>query len=384
MLRRIFCAGLFTVYSIVLAWTFIFSLIELFPAILTVIPLNEIKYYALKKTYVSDPELVFVYRETGYVHTTSFVGDLYSADYGIPARAVDYVATYTEHGFRKNSSRAPYDIAVIGDSYVEFGESDENTFTEFLKRETGLSVLNIGRGWYGPYQYLELLRRYVLEARPKYVLLAFFAGNDFNDITQYEAWKAGGRYYFYRDLDSKNIVSRFALATKDVGRYLTAKIKRALGDKDTKRLDRSSYGIIKIGNENVPMVFPRWETEVSTEQLTAIKSLLSEFKSLCYKHQIIPVLIYIPTATQVYARLYSTESNSHFIARLRSVPPDNPSLRTIASLATELGIDFINLLPVFQNKAADGSLIYYPFDTHWNVEGRRTAASFIASYLDLR
>src|SRR5688572_4256869 len=119
MLRKIFCAGLFTLYSIVLAWTLIFSLIELFPAILTIIPLNEIKYYAWKKTYVSDPELVFVYRQTDYVHTTSFVGDLYSADYGIPAQAVDYVATYTEHGFRKNSSRAPYDIAVIGDSYVE-------------------------------------------------------------------------------------------------------------------------------------------------------------------------------------------------------------------------------------------------------------------------
>jgi hypothetical protein len=26
-------------------------------------------------------------------------------------------------------------------------------------------------------------------------------------------------------------------------------------------------------------------------------------------------------------------------------------------------------------------LLYYPFDTHWNVEGRRTAAAFIASHL---
>jgi hypothetical protein len=38
-------------------------------------------------------------------------------------------------------------------------------------------------------------------------------------------------------------------------------------------------------------------------------------------------------------------------------------------------------LSVFKNKAAEGHLLYYPFDTHWNVEGRRTAAAFIASHL---
>jgi hypothetical protein len=379
MLRNVFRSGVFTLYSIVFGWILVFLLIELFPGILTIIPLKDIKYYALKKEYVSDPTLVFVYRQTNYVHRASFVGDLFSPDYKIPVEAVDYVATYNEHGFRKNSSHPPYDIAAIGDSYIEIGESDETTFTELLKRETGLSVLNIGRGWYGPYQYLELLKRYALEAKPKYLLFAFFAGNDFNDITQYEAWRAGGRYYSFRDLDRENILTRFALASGDFGNYFKRKSKALLMSKNPTSRGASFLGIINIGNKQVPMMFPRWEREITNQEITALRSILSEFKSICHKHQIIPLLIYIPTATQVYAELYSSDSNGQFIERVMN-SLDNPSLHAIANLTTELHIDFINLLPVFKKKAADGHLLYHPFDTHWNLEGRRTAASFIASY----
>ena len=382
-MKQLFSWGMCALSSLVSGWILVFLFIELFPGILAVIPFQEIKYYALKKEYISDPTLVFTYRQTNYAYRKSFIGDLYSTGYGLPAQPVDYLATYTEQGFRKNSSQAPYSVAVIGDSYIEFGESDEKTFTELLKAEGGLSVFNIGRGWYGPYQYLELLRRYALAVKPKYVFLAFFSGNDFNDITEYEAWRAGGRYYFYRDLDNQNIVSRFTLATTDVVRYLKHRIKRVLGYETARRFDHSFLGVIRIGSKKVPMVLPRWETEVTTQQLTGIKSILSEFNSICHEHGIVPVVIYIPTATQVYGPLYSGDSNSHFIARVRSAP-DNPSLQAIAGLAAELHMDFINLLPVFQEKAAEGNLLYYPFDTHWNLEGRRAAAALVASYLHRR
>jgi SGNH hydrolase-like domain, acetyltransferase AlgX len=384
LLRRSFGVGLFSIYSIVLGWILVFLLIEFFPDILNVMHLQGVRYYALKKEYISDPQLVFVYRRVNHVYRSSFVGDLFSPDYKVATESIDYVARFNEYGFRKSSSGPPYDIAVIGDSYIEFGESDETIFTEILHRETGLSVLNLGRGWYGPYQYLELLKRYALNPSPKYVFFCFFAGNDFNDITQYEVWKAGGKYNFYRDLDNQSIISRFVLATSDVFFYLKQEIKRVLNMKaDNVRSDLSKFGIIQIGNKKVPMVFSRWEKEVINEQLSAMKSIISEFKSICYENDIIPVLIYIPTATQVYAELYSPDSNSQFIDRVMN-NPDNPSLQAIATLVTQLNIDFINLLPVFKQRAADGYLLYYPFDTHWNIEGRRTAASFIASYFEKR
>jgi hypothetical protein len=379
MLRRLFQLSFVILYSLVLSGVFSFLLIELFPGILNAISLDHIRYYALKREYVDDPDLVFVYRKKNYVLRSRFSGDLSSPEDGISTQSIDYVATFNELGFRKNSSVPPYDIAVIGDSFIEFGENDESTFTELLRHETDLRILNLGRGWYGPYQYLEVLKRYAIPEKPRYVIFCFFAGNDFNDIAQYQLWRASGKYYFYRDLHDQNIASRLFFATSDVWGYLTRRIKQASAKESTRR-DPSTFGIIEVRNKQVSMVFPHWEKEITTEQAQELRMILREFKSLASRNHFVPILVYIPTANQVYADFYSSKSNYQFINRVRSTP-DNPSLRSIEGLAGELDLDFINLLPVFKRRAAEGQLIYYPFDTHWNVEGRRTAASFIAAYL---
>src|SRR5262245_31623199 len=122
MLRRFFRSCLFTIYSVSFVWTLFFLLIEMFPDILTIVQLPDIMYYAQKKHYVSDPHLIFVYRNTDYIERRIFTGDLFTPEYGIKAEVMDYVATYNRLGFRKNSSGPPYDIAVIGDSYIEIGE----------------------------------------------------------------------------------------------------------------------------------------------------------------------------------------------------------------------------------------------------------------------
>ena len=173
----------------------LFLAIEIRPEFLNHINLEPIPYYALKKAapnYISDPDLVLVHRKTDFVFETQLVGDMYKPEYDVQPTPRKYLATY-QNGFRKNSSAPPYDVAVIGDSYIEIGDSDDVTFPELLKAETGLSVVNLGRGWYGPPQYLEVLRRYATKAKPKYVLFCFFAGNDFEDISQYKRWKNEGR-----------------------------------------------------------------------------------------------------------------------------------------------------------------------------------------------
>lgn len=380
MLRKFVKLGLFTIYSLSLGCMLFLLLIEIFPDILTVLPLQGIQYYALKSNYVSDPELVFVYRQTNTVKRSKFVGDSYKPEYGVPPESIDYVATYDWRGFRKNSSGPPYDIAVVGDSYIEIGESDETTLTELLARETALSVLNLGRAWYGPYQYLELLKRYVLDAKPQYVFFCFFAGNDFGDIKQYEQWKAGGEYYFYKAIDNQSLLSRLMIATRGTLYVLKRKIKSIFTPTSKAKLEWSKLGIIDLEGKKIPMFFDYWEKEVTNEQRTALKSIISQFKSICDSKHIIPILVYIPTASQVYAELSSNDSNAAYIDRVKNTL-GNPSLEALEMIASQLEVDFINLLPLFQSQAHKGRLLYYPFDTHWNIEGRRTAASFLASYL---
>lgn len=338
------------------------------------LPLPGIHYYALKQRYVTDPELVFVYRHTGYVAHWSFTGDLHW--YGIQPKPIEYVATYDAQGFRKNSTGPPYDVAVIGDSYIEIGETDDVTFAELLRGEAGMSVMNLGRAWYGPHQYLEVFKRYAVPARPRYAMICFFAGNDFNEITEYEQWRTEGRYYFYR----RGVLARFALATRDTFGLLARKAMVVFSRETRIGPDPYTFGIIDVGSQKIPMAFAYWEREVTGQQHSALKVILRELKTVADGQGIIPILVYVPTATQVHAGRYSHESSPQFVERVKSSRA-NPSLEALSRIAAELGIELANLLPTFEAQADRGHLLYYPFDTHWNVEGRRAAAAFVGSFL---
>jgi hypothetical protein len=199
-------------------------------------------------------------------------------------------------------------------------------------------------------------------------------------MKQYENWKAGGQYYFYKDIANQNIISRFRMATQDTLEFLGHETLSMLIPGFRAKLDLSKFGIIGVKNKKIPMVLHYWEEDVTDPQLTALRSIISEFKSISHSKGIIPILIYIPTATQVYAELYSAESNNQFINRVKNTK-GNPSLDALMMIAGQLDLDLLNLLPVFKSEASKGRILYHSFDTHWNREGRQTAASFIASYL---
>ena len=89
---------------------------------------------------------MFVPRQANkVVDAVEFRGDGYSHGFGVEVSPISYHASYTNKGFRTNSSKPPFDVLVIGDSYIEFGESDDSTLSELLKQESGLSTLNLGR-----------------------------------------------------------------------------------------------------------------------------------------------------------------------------------------------------------------------------------------------
>ncbi|HKU50846.1 MAG TPA: hypothetical protein VJQ25_00140, partial [Nitrospira sp.] len=152
---------LYAAYLVFSSTFLFFSLLEFAPGLAQRMNLQPIRYYAQSREYRPDDTLVFIpTRATQGTPTTlptEFVGELYSPDYGVPITALKYHATYTADGFRSNSSTSDFKVLVVGDSYVEIGEEDALTLSEQLKQVSGLSTFNLGRGWYGPFQYLELL-----------------------------------------------------------------------------------------------------------------------------------------------------------------------------------------------------------------------------------
>ena len=82
----------------------------------------------------------------------------------------------------------------IGDSFTEAGWiPEEQTFVRRVADRTGLRVVNLGRGAYGPQQESIVLKRFGLRYRPKFVVWQLFEGNDLTDAKNFAAWRADPR-----------------------------------------------------------------------------------------------------------------------------------------------------------------------------------------------
>jgi hypothetical protein len=387
MLWRFGRVLLVAAYASLVVSLLLFSLFEFFPSLLDAVNLQAIAYYALKRELLVDPTLVFVLRKVDYVLQTTWKGDQYSSEYGVDVVPIPYVATTNAEGFRPNSAGPPYEIVLVGDSFLAMGEDDASTLSERLRAVSGRATFNLSRSWYGPYQYLELLKRYGLALRPKVVLLGFYAGNDIEDIREYHRWLREHRYYFYADHAQRSFVVRYAIALADTGASLRDTIAKRLA-RQTRPVApgeiHPNLGLIRVGAQAVPMVFGDWNPAGSAAQLLAtaewqaLHALLTEFHHLCRAEGILPVLLYIPSKSQVYAEAALPHSGQRFVqAAARQHPIRTNMVEAITTLAQQIELPLINLLPYFEQQAEAGRLLYYPFDTHWSGEGIQAAADYV-------
>src|SRR5262249_19688141 len=122
-------------------------------------------------------------------------------------------------GFRNNSTKGFADVVAIGDSYIAFALNEADTFGKRLEKLSGLTVVNLGVGGYGPFQYLEVLKRYGIKRKPKYALFGFYEGNDISDIRQYLHWKAGKDSYYSAKVLAGNFLQRYILVVSGAFKY---------------------------------------------------------------------------------------------------------------------------------------------------------------------
>jgi hypothetical protein len=107
------------------------GVLQAFPDLMTMMAVEKVKYYALKKNYLPDPQLVFVYRDPAswgkWVYT--WPGDEYDPRYGGDAPPVTLAYSYDQNGFRPNRAGPPFDIIAVGDSYLERPRISVDPFT---------------------------------------------------------------------------------------------------------------------------------------------------------------------------------------------------------------------------------------------------------------
>ncbi len=353
----------------------VFTLFEIFPDLPARLHLTTvIPYYALKERYVPDPSLIFKIRPF-YSYRGVFPGDIHGFFLKSSFKAPPYEAIYDADGFRNEHGHNKTDVTVIGDSYMEVGLSNQDTFAAWLEKSSGLLTANYGMGWYGPFQYVEVLKRYAIENKPRFALFCFFEGNDLDDIFYYMKWQQGGAYYRFNP--SGNILERFAACLKESA---WAMIKFLIRRWDPRRAE------IRLGNTAYHTAFvysantrSRQELEKSAE-VVKLKQLLKEFNEICAQDGIQPVVLFIPSKSHIYlpyASLPAMDPSKIDAQKKGRAEVEN----SVHSAAQEIGMPWLSFTPLFEKMAMEGKFVYYETDTHWNTEGRRAAAEATAAFL---
>ena len=106
---------------------------------------------------------------------------------------------------------------------------EPDTFGRRLETISGLKVANLGVAGYGPFQYLEVLKRYALPLKPKYAFFVFYAGNDIDDMRSYRTWETEGGYHIGYLL-SRSFPMRYLAASSGFARFLRSLRTRHEGD----------------------------------------------------------------------------------------------------------------------------------------------------------
>ena len=395
-----FPIGLVLASASLLVTSFIlFSFFELFPSFIKPLHFDITGYYAYKASYLPDAKLAYIEKPFHTDVTHDFRGHAYSPLYGIDVKPTTVEWKTDGEGFRNSRTLSSADIVVMGDSYIEYGDNEADTFGKRLERHLPrLTVANLGKAGYNPFQYLEVFKRYGLKKQPKYALFCFYEGNDINEMKQYLQWQRGDKNAsnLYYTMGSKTFFQRYKIALQEILHLLRATAFNLIQLPLIKILDTQHYIIhpdlallrLPNGTYHKMLFIPRLskaspEEMLRSDEWIALKNILMDFKNTSFQHDIVPIVLYIPTPTHIYASYSTKESGNNWLAELNEqVAAKENAHAALQNLVKQTGVPFISLVPVFERQAAAGRLLYYPMDSHWNSEGREVAAQFVADILN--
>ena len=350
--------AILAVLSLTLSSLVLFGALELFPSLIKTLHLEVISpYHAYKANYIYDEQLLFKEKPFNQSVTVGFKGANYSPIYGIDVAPITIDWRADENGFRNSRKTDFADLVVIGDSYMDYGADESNTFPKILQEQLpGLTVMNLAKSGYGPFQYLEVLKRFGLKYKPRYAIFAFYGGNDILDIQNYLDWKAG-KLQTYGDLTyiaaQNSFLRRYWLALRTIANQANAAalvmIQMVLDENpllgEEKYKIHPDLAVVDLGNGKQHKIHiadstTRLQEAMSVqENWVALERILREFKDLCATHQIMPIVLYIPSPSHVYAQFTTRESGGNWLLiREREIAARKDAENAVGRLVHSAGI----------------------------------------------
>lgn len=337
--------------------------------------------------YDRGPELCIAYPDFQWIQKVDDIDKQYGAQEQI---------TQDANGFcnvQSKAERSHNDILFIGDSFTWcWTLQPEKTFSALLENALDQDTYNIAFPGIGPYEYVEILKRFGLQYSPKLVVMNIYEGNDLRDGMRY--WKsvqentprekASDKQPDGSD-DKSFLFSRLLDSSYSLN-FISAAVEAT--DKRFFRDTVNFHYQVRVGDDNVPMnVTNSDRDEVKNAHrlsqgevdLDVWKEALVEFLKLARTHQFIPVVTYIPSAYTAYSEsvVFEDSDVGQDVAFLSSM-----QRKHLAALAAELDFFYFDLTPDLQKAVLSGTLAYFPGNVHLTERGHGLIAEALVPQLE--
>jgi hypothetical protein len=324
-----------------------------------------------------------------------------------------------ERGFCNPPGAVPQgttvDFVALGDSFTacmneppdsEAPESYINWPFE-TARLAGLSVYNISRGGDGPYEYVQLLKHYGLQFRPRAVIMQLYEGNDLRDAVRYRTYKEAPPdekerlplrasweplHIPYEGLMGNALSERsyaYGFAVIGTAYALSHAIEffQWLTDNPNYIDFRFTLGyppepvVMNADNDQKDEVRTARSAQAGEISFSEFDAALENYAELARANNFKPFLSYAPAAHVSYREAVSFAKPELKETMLRY---SETQRSYIAGKCAELGIVFIDLTPALQAKIAElngTKLLYNPDNIHFNVLGHHVVSEAVRAVL---
>jgi hypothetical protein len=283
----------------------------------------------------------------------------------------------TDHeGFRNAADLQQADIVFIGDSHTEAGYlSESDTFASRVAKQMGIVGRNLGRINHCPSEELVIFQEYGLACDPQTVVWQICEHNDLVDECLYRDWLGYGMPSLQPPATIRSESWRSRSPSFRLFRYL-----RSLEPWPWEGTFRDSAGtnhpMLFVGpltaahrprvNRGFPLMVASLEAGVQLSKRSGIRLLV-----LLIPEKLRVMGHYVKFSEETQARL-----GPHW-----DLADDESIAHYLTVLCERWDVDFLDMTAPLKQLAAEGEMVYLPYETHLSSSGHRAVAEQIVKLL---
>jgi hypothetical protein len=321
--------------------------------------------------------------------------------------------TIDKNGFRNKEVRELYDMVVVGDSFVAGSQvSDNQCWTELLRKSQGVSVYNMGVSGTAPNVYLNNFVLLGRQLKPQTVVVTIFEGNDFRDaepLKTAEDVKAGKRQSKVSQINIPDLVNASPV-THGLMRFFSEVLADIAKDAPVPGYQQEMGWMplaldTPIGKQyysftpkKLAYLYTDESSFESSSEWRNTRAVLEQFVRLAQQDHFHLVFVYAPSAPHVVMPLAREKIPADQLLRfvrykIEDLSMDADSFKrdvfekmdseenVMMHWCQQSGVDCVSTTQPLREAAAAGRQVYFTYDQHWTPEGNAVVADVVGKHL---